>query len=72
MMASREYDYEFSLWPNEHGWEQPVYQIFQMYPRVCLTMSETEFHGFRDALERSGFTLREASRVPHYDPETVR
>ena len=34
MMASREYDYEFSLWPNEHGWEQPVYQIFQMYPRL--------------------------------------
>jgi hypothetical protein len=65
------YDYEFSLWPNEYGWEQPVFQVFQMYPRVCFTMTEAEFHGFRDVLERSGFSLRETSRVPHHDPETI-
>jgi hypothetical protein len=42
-----------------------------MYPRLCFTMTETEFHGFRDALERGGFSLRETSRVPHHDPEAI-
>lgn len=68
---TQEYDYEFRLWPREHTWERPVYEIFATYPRVVMTMSEADFQGFRDSLERSGFTLREASRVPHHDPETV-
>jgi hypothetical protein len=71
MKSDCQYDYEFSVWPDERGWEKPIYDVFQMYPRVCLTMTEADFHGFRDALERSGFTLRETSRVPHYDPETI-
>ena len=71
MTIPSEYDYEFRLWPLEQSWERAVYEVFQMYPRVCFTMTETEFHGFRDDLERSGFTLRETSRVPHSHPETV-
>ncbi len=65
------YDYEFRLWPDEHTWEHPLYEVFRMYPRVILTISEAEFHRFRDSLERSGFTLRETSRTPHHEPETV-
>lgn len=67
-----EYDYEFSVWPSDEGWERPVYEVFRSFPRVCITMTEDEFQPFRDALERSGFTLREASRVPHYEPEPLR
>ena len=56
-----EYDYEFSVWPHERGWESAVYEVFRHFPRVCLTATEDQFCVLRDSLERSGFTLRETS-----------
>lgn len=71
MSDEAEYSYEFSVWPHERGWEAAMYELFRYYPRVCIVLTETGFRTFRDSLERSGFTLREVTRVPHHDPEIV-
>lgn len=68
---SGEYDYEFSVWPAEGRWEGAVYEVFRYFPRISVTYTEKGFAGFRDSLERSGFTLREATRVPHREPERL-
>jgi len=65
------YEYEFRVWPTEQGWENSVHEVFRNFPRVALVMRVQEFEEFRASLERSGFTLRETTRVPHYEPETV-
>lgn len=70
-MSAAEYDYEFSAWPDEGKWEQPVYELFRYYPRVTITDTEAGFTAFRATLERAGFTLREATRVPHHHPERL-
>jgi hypothetical protein len=67
-----EYDFEFSVWPAESGWESAVYDVFRHLPRISMPATERQFRAFRASLERSGFTLREATRVPHYKPEPVR
>ena len=66
------YDYEFSVWPHERGWESAIYEVFQYFPRICMTTTEDEFCAFRVSLERSGFTLRATTRIPHHEPESVR
>jgi hypothetical protein len=66
------YDYEFSVWPVERTWEPAVYEIFRYVPRISITTTENEFQLFRASLERSGFSLRETTRVPHRQPEPVR
>lgn len=66
------YDYEFSVWPAEHGWESAVYEVFRHLPRISVPVTECQFRTFRDSLERSGLTLREATRLPHREPEPVR
>lgn len=70
-MQSDEFDYEFSVWPAEHRWEPAVYEVFRGMPRLSITETEDGFERFRDSLERSGFSLRETTRVPHYEPEPV-
>lgn len=65
------FDYEFSAWPHERGWEKPVYALFSMYPRTVMTFTEEGFGEFRASLERAGLTLREVTRVPHHEPEIV-
>lgn len=72
MGVSNSYDYEFSVWPAERRWESPIYDVFRCFPRIILELTETQFQGLRDALERSGLTLRETTRVPHQEPEVVR
>ena len=64
-----EYDFEFSVWPAEQMWEAAVYEMFLHFPRISIAASECLFREFRDSLERCGFTLREATRVPHHEPE---
>jgi hypothetical protein len=66
------YDYEFSAWPNENGWESAVYEVFRHVPRICIATAEDQFRAFRASLERSGFTLRETTRVLHHKPEPVK
>ena len=70
-VSAIEYDYEFNVWPAEGSWEAAVYELFRCYPRIQVTYSEGGFVGFRGSLERSGFTLREATRVPHHEPERL-
>lgn len=67
--GAAEYDFEFSVWPEERRWEAAVYEVFRYLPRITLTASERGFSELRDSLERSGFTLREATRIPHHEPE---
>lgn len=66
------WDYEFYVWPHERNWEPAVYDLFRHYPRVSIPAGERWFEEFRNSLERCGFTLREATRVPHYEPEDFR
>ena len=66
------FDYEFSVWPAEHGWERSVYELFRSIPRISIMMGDDQFQLFRDSLGRSGFTLREGTRVPHHEPEPIR
>lgn len=70
-MPTASYDYEFSVWPVEQRWEAAIYEVFRYVPRILITTTEDEFRSFRDAIERSGFSLRETTRVPHYEPEPV-
>jgi hypothetical protein len=65
------YDFEFSVWPAERMWEPAVYEVFRHLPRISVSSDTARFREFRDSLERSGFILREATRVPHYEPERV-
>lgn len=66
------YEYEFNLWPTEGRWERPIYDVFRLLPRVAMDLDEAGFRDVRDALERSGFSLRDATRVPYKEPESVR
>jgi len=69
--ALAQYDFEFSVWPAEHRWEGAVYELFRHLPRISMPATENQFRTFRTSLERSGFTIREATRVPHHEPEPV-
>ncbi len=64
------YDYEFSVWPAQ-GQETSLFDVFRNVRRMVMTFTPDEFAGFRDSLGRSGFTLREVTRVPHHEPEIV-
>jgi hypothetical protein len=67
-----EYDYEFSVWPSDRGWDPAVYEVFRSLPRIAMVLAEDDFRLFRASLERSGFTIREATRALHHEPEPVR
>ncbi len=49
-----------------------MFKLFEMLNmRVEMCMTEAEFKEFRSSLEANGLTLREITRVPYRDPETV-
>lgn len=64
------YDYEFRVWPAQ-GQETSLFEVFRNVHRMVLTFTPEDFAGFRDSLGRSGFTLREVTRVPYCEPEIV-
>jgi hypothetical protein len=65
------YDYEFYIWPHHAGWDHNVYELFRCFPRVVITLTETQFALFRASNERAGFTFREVTRIPHSEPEII-
>lgn len=67
------YNYSFSVWPSETwGFERAVYELFKaLNSRVEMTFTPEEFERFRSGLSHHGFTLREAERVPYFEPEPV-
>ena len=70
---SQSYDYSFSVWPHETGWEQSAYALFELLAgRVEMTFTAEGFANFRASILRQGLTLREVERRPHVEPETVR
>jgi hypothetical protein len=67
------YAYSFSVWPDETwGFDRAVYDLFSMLGgRVEMNFTPGEFEQFRSALSHHGLTLREAERVPFFQPESV-
>jgi len=69
------FDYEFSVWPVEYDAPSPsswaLFETFKFVPRMQMTRTEDEFQAYRVAMNKCGFSLREISRVPHHEPETV-
>ena len=60
------FDYEFTIWPQDHERERSVFEVFRrITPRTSLTMTEGEFWEFLSQLRGSGLTVLEATKVPH-------
>jgi hypothetical protein len=67
-MPSALFDYEFTIWPQDHERERSVFEVFRhITPRTSLTMTEGEFWEFLCQLLGSGLTALEATKVPHRD-----
>lgn len=66
-----EWHYEFSVWPREDAWEQPIYETFRFYPRISMTFTEAGWATYSASMERSGFTLREVERWREVDRTAV-
>lgn len=68
------YVYEFSVWPSETwGFKRSLFELFRSFAvnRIAMEFTEAEFELFRSSLNHDGFTLREVSRVPFHEPESV-
>lgn len=72
--AQPTWDYTFSVWPHERGFERVVYDLFRMGLNQRILVEDwthEQFVTFREGLGRNGFTLREVERVPRVLPESV-
>lgn len=67
------YLYSFCVWPSETwGFHKPLFELFRtINTRVEMEFTVEAFEMFRSQLNHDGFTLREISRVPFSEPETV-
>lgn len=69
------WDYSFSFWPEERSprWNWAGYALFKLLgqSRVVMDFTEKDFEEFRESLVKTGLTLREIERVPHFEPERV-
>jgi hypothetical protein len=69
-VATALFDYEFTIWPEDHDREISVFEVFRLItPRTSLTMTEGEFWEFLCQLHGSGLTALEATKAPHRDHE---
>ncbi len=67
-MPSALFDYEFTIWPQDHERERSVFEVFRhITPRSSLTMTEGEFWEFLCQLHGSGLAALEATKVRHRD-----
>ena len=80
--ASRKWVYCFSIWPNElwgrkdigdnHDVIPPaVFEVFKSDTMRELVFTSWDFLKFRNELESYGLTLREITRWPYCEPETI-
>lgn len=67
------YVYSFVAWPDETWkFERAMYELFRMLNmRIEMDLTEEEFERFRSSLSHHGITLRECSRRPYAEEETV-
>ena len=68
------YAYTFQVWPDETkdwGKDGAIFDLFKMFGRVEMEFTEPVFNLFRARLAANMLTLREISRVPYTEPETV-
>lgn len=70
---SAKWAYCFTLWPAETwGFKRALFNYFQFINTSCeMEFTEAEFERFRSELNHDGFTLREITRVPYREPETI-
>ncbi len=67
-MPTALYDYEFTIWPQDHERERSVFEVFRrVTPRTSVTMTEGEFWEFLCQLHGSGLAVLEATKVRHRD-----
>ncbi len=72
--AEPSYEYSFSVWPDSEcsRWTPSTYKLFAMLSeRLTIDFTARDFRDFREALAKQGFTLREISRRPSAEQETV-
>lgn len=72
------YTYSFQVWPDETkdwgtlGMNQPMAQLLiGIGGRLEMEFTEKEFASFRRVLGNNWITLREITRVPHVEPESI-
>lgn len=66
------FDYTFAVWPHHEHHDKAMFDLFRLYGFAFGEgWTHRRYCEFREALARNGLTLREVSRVPHVDPETI-
>lgn len=66
------YCYSFSVWPCEKSaLPKAAFMLCEMFGRVEIQFTESDFNTFRFSLDAFGLTLREIERVPYCEPESV-
>ncbi|MGN6367040.1 MAG: hypothetical protein ACTHN5_02145 [Phycisphaerae bacterium] len=72
-VGERRFAYSFTAWPDSKvNLDPAVFQLFELLStRVEIAVTESDFDRFREGLSRHGITLREVSRVPFIDPESI-
>jgi hypothetical protein len=81
--SEQKYVYTIHLWPDETWGRKElddehtripaaVFDLFRMINHgIEMEFTPLEFVRFRHDVESFGITLREVSRVPYHEPETV-
>jgi hypothetical protein len=67
------YVYSFVVWPDEtRNFNRVLFDYFRVFRRRTeMHFTEADFERFRKEMLLDGFTLREVSRVPYIEPESV-
>lgn len=71
LQGARKYDYEFQVHANDRANGALLMLCSVMAGRLVMEMTEAEFTAFRWGLTIHGLELREITRTPHAEPETV-
>lgn len=62
------FDYEFTIWPEEHAAESAVFEVFRdLTPRTSMTMTDELFRQVLRMLSESGLTAMDVEKTVHDD-----
>lgn len=72
-MKPEEFSYSFSVWPDETWiFDKAVFALFRiMSTRIEMEFDALSFETFRSGLSHHGIILREITRVPSVEAESV-
>jgi hypothetical protein len=67
------YLYSFVVWPSEgFPHSRALFTYFRVFRRRTeMRLTEAEWEAFRSEMTSDGFSLREVTRVPFVEPESV-